>query len=72
MKKILKLEDLGCAHCAAKMEDAIKKIDGVTNAHINFITQKLTIETTDGAPEEIFKKAERICRKIEPSCRVVY
>jgi copper chaperone CopZ len=72
MKKVFKLEDLGCAHCAAKMEDAIKKLDGVIDVRINFITQKLIIETVDGVPEEIFKKAEKICRRIEPSCRIVY
>ena len=47
MKKTFKMEDLDCAHCAAKMEDAIKKLDGVANANVNFLAQKVTIEADD-------------------------
>ena len=47
MKKKYKLQDLDCAHCAAKMEEAIKKIDGVNDAAISFMTQKLTIDADD-------------------------
>ena len=49
MKKKFRIENLGCAHCAAKMESAIKKIDGVTDASINFIMQKLTIEADESS-----------------------
>ena len=44
MKKNYKLKDLDCAHCAAKMETAIKKIKGVNDATISFMTQKLTVD----------------------------
>ena len=44
MKKKYNLTDLDCANCAAKMEDAIKKIDGVNNATVSFMAQKLTID----------------------------
>ena len=44
MKKKFKLQDLDCANCAAKMEEAIKKIDGVTDASVSFMTQKLVLE----------------------------
>ena len=44
MRKTYKLTDLDCAHCAAKMEAAIQKIDGVTEASVSFLTQKLTVE----------------------------
>ena len=71
MKKVMQLEDLGCASCAAKMEDAIKKIDGVADASINFITQKLTIEADDEKIDEAVKKASKICKRIEPDCRIV-
>ena len=50
MKKNIKLIDLDCANCAAKIEDAVKKIDGVTNASVSFMAQKMTLE----APDEIF------------------
>ena len=43
MKKVFKLQDLDCANCARKMEDAIKKIDGVQDASVSFMTQKMTL-----------------------------
>ena len=66
MKKTFKLIDLDCANCAAKMETAIKKIDGVTNATVSFMTQKMTIEADDERFDEIVKKAVECCRKVEP------
>lgn len=71
MKKVYKMEDLECAHCAAKMEAAIKKLDGVTDASVNFLTQKLTIEGDDARFDAIVKEAAAICRKVEPDCRVI-
>ena len=53
MKKKFKLEDLDCANCAAKMEDAIKKIPGVNDAVVSFMTQKMTIDAEDERFEEI-------------------
>ena len=47
MKKSVKLIDLDCANCAAKIEDAVKKIDGVTNASVSFMAQKMTLEAPD-------------------------
>ncbi len=70
MKKMFQMEDLDCANCAAKMEDAIKKIDGVTSASINFMTQKLTLEADESRFDEIAKEAAKICRKVEPDCTV--
>lgn len=70
MKKTYKLIDLDCAHCAAKMEDAIKKLDGVTYAGVNFMSQKLTIEADDSRFDEIMKKAVECIKKIEPDCTV--
>ena len=43
----MKLEDLDCANCAAKMEEAIKKIPGVNDAVVSFMTQKMTIDAED-------------------------
>ncbi len=70
MKKTFQMEDLDCANCAAKMEDAIKKIDGVTSATVNFMTQKLTLEAEDSRFDEIAKEAAKVCRKVEPDCTV--
>ncbi len=71
MKKTYKLEDLDCANCAAKMEDAIKKLDGVTNANVSFIMQKLTIEAADDRFDQILKDVLKTIKKVEPDCRVI-
>ena len=47
MKKTFELEDLDCANCAAKMAEEIRKIEGVTFADVNFLTQKMTVEADD-------------------------
>ncbi len=72
MKKTYKINDLDCAHCAAKMEEKIKAIDGVTNANVNFIAQKLTIEAADEIFDAVVKKAALICKEVEPDCTVVF
>lgn len=71
MKKKFKLEDLDCAACAAKMEDAIKKIPGVHDANVNFIMQKMTVEADDAQFDEIMDKVQAACAKVEPDCRVI-
>ncbi|MDE7216257.1 MAG: cation transporter [Clostridia bacterium] len=71
MKKVFKLEDLDCANCAAKMERAIAKIDGVTFANVSFMSQKLTIEADDARFDEIMKEVVKTCRKVEPDCRII-
>lgn len=71
MKKTFKLIDLDCANCAAKMEDAIKKIDGVTNASVSFMNQKMTIEADDARFDDIVKEAVKVCKKVEPDCEIV-
>ena len=71
MKKRYLIEDLCCANCAAKMEEGIRKIDGVNSATINFLTQKLTLDAEDDRLEAILDEAERIIRKIEPDCVLV-
>jgi len=68
MKKVFKLEDLGCANCAAKMEREINKIDGVNNVTVNFITQKLTIESEQQSLDDIIKSIQKTIKKIEPDC----
>ena len=68
MKKKFKLTNLDCASCAAKMEAAIQKIDGVHSATVSFLTQKLTLEADDTRFDDIVEEAVRVCRKIEPDC----
>lgn len=72
MKKKFKMENLDCANCAAKMEEAIKKIPGVENAVMNFMMQKLTIEIADDADmDEIIKQAQACCTKVEADCKIL-
>lgn len=71
MRKIFKLEDLDCANCAAKMEDAINKIDGVEKATISFMTQKLTLVADDKRFDAIVDEAQRACARFEPDCTIV-
>ena len=73
MKKTFKLIDLDCANCAAKMEAAIKKLDGVNDASVSFLSQKMTIDAEDDwkSPEALRKEAVKVCKKVEPDCEVV-
>ena len=71
MKKKFKLENLDCANCAAKMEDAIRKLPGVNSATVSFMTQKLTLDADDARFDEILQQAVKICKKVEPDCTIV-
>lgn len=71
MRKTFKMEELDCANCAAKMENAIKSLEGVTFVSVSFLTQKLILEADDEKFDEIIKKAAKLCRKIEPDCRII-
>ena len=71
MKKRFKLVDLDCANCAAKMEDAIKKVDGVKDATVSFVMQKMTVEADDARFDDIMKEIVKVCKKVEPDCEIV-
>ena len=71
MKKRFKLVDLDCANCAAKMEDAIKKVDGVKDATVSFVMQKMTVEADDARFDDIMKEIVKVCKRVEPGCEIV-
>lgn len=71
MKKKFKLQDLDCANCAAKMEEAIKKLPGVNDATVSFMTQKLTIDADDERIDEIMEQVQAACAKVEPDCKIL-
>ena len=71
MKKKFKLEDLDCANCAAKMEAAIKKIPGVHDASVSFMTQKMMVDAEDDQFETIMQEVVKVCAKVEPDCKVL-
>lgn len=72
MRRVYKVEDLDCANCAAKMQAAMEKIDGVNRASMSFMTQKFTLDAVDERFDEIFEECLRICKKIEPDMVVLH
>lgn len=71
MKKTYTIENIDCGHCASKIEDAINKIQGITKAKLNFLTQKLTIEADDAEFDRVMDEAVSISKKIEPDCEIL-
>lgn len=68
MKKVINLEDLDCANCAAKMECAVKKVEGVANANVNFMMQRMTVEIDSENPQAVLAEIKKVCQKVEPDC----
>ena len=70
MKKRFNLSDLDCANCAARMEEAIRRIDGVNTAAVSFLTQKMTVDADDARFDEILKEVIAVAKKVEPDCEL--
>ena len=70
MKKIIKLEGLCCANCAAKIEEGVKKLDGVNSASLSFMTQRLIMEVEDGREDELVEAARAVAAMVEPEAEV--
>ena len=71
MRKVFEMEDLDCANCAAKMEEAIRKLEGVTYVSISFMAQRMTLEADDAVFDKVAKEAAKACRKVDADCRVI-
>ncbi|MBR5536169.1 MAG: cation transporter [Clostridia bacterium] len=71
MKKVYKLDEVDCAVCAQNMENSIKKIKGVENAVVSYVTQKLLIECDEADLEKITDEAQKAIKKVDPRCRIV-
>ena len=71
MKKVYKVKDLDCANCAAKVEAGIKKIPGVTDAKVNFLTQKMTIESDTEDFNALMQEVVKTCSKLEPDMEII-
>ena len=70
MKKTYGIE-VDCAACALKMEDAAKKTEGVKDASVAFMTQKMKVEFEEGADEAaVMKNVLKACKKVEPDCEI--
>ena len=70
MKKKYKLNEIDCANCAMKLEEAVKAVDGVTSAKVNYMMQKLTFEAEEGQIEQVEKAVLEVCHKLEPDMEV--
>lgn len=71
MRKVFKLDEIDCAVCAGKLEDAIKKLDGVQSAKVNFLTQKLTLEAADDDFDAVLDAVIKLAADIEPDCEIL-
>lgn len=72
MKKRFRMENLECANCAAKMQEAIGKLDGVNEVSISFMTQSMMLDCAPEKESEILAEAEKICRKFEKSVKIIF
>lgn len=72
IKKTYKMEDLDCANCARKMQDAVNKLEGVEECEINFMMQKMTVSFNEDDKDKILKKIKKCVKKVEPDCTVIF
>ena len=72
MKKTYQIE-VDCANCANLMEQTANKVDGIANATVNFMTQKMTVEFVEGIDEKkVMKAVLKACKKVEPDCEIEF
>lgn len=71
MRKTFKILGIDCANCAAKLEDALKKIDGVQDVRINFFMEKLTLQANDDDFNDVLERVESAALRFEPDCEIV-
>ena len=71
MTKIIRVKNLDCANCAAKVERALGKIDGINSASVSFLTQKITLDMDESRESDIISDVKRVCKKVEPDMELV-
>ena len=71
MKKTFKMENLDCANCARKMQEAICKLDGINSCTVSFLTQKLTLDADDARFDELARQAAKCCARVDADCKVL-
>ena len=70
MRKSFKLDEIDCANCAQKLQDAISKVEGVERASVNFLTQKLTLTAADDAFDDVLDRVVALTADLEPDCEI--
>ena len=71
MKKVFKLEGLNCAHCPAKIDEKVSKLEGVKSVVINFMTTKMTLESVDENIGDIVEKVKKLINEVEPDVNMI-
>lgn len=71
MRKSFKLDEIDCANCAAKLENKIKQLPGVTSVSVNFMLQKLTLEADDASFDDVLDSVVKLVSDIEPDCEIL-
>ena len=71
MKKVFKLDEVDCAVCAQNMENGIKKLAGVENAVVSYVTQKLLLECDEAEIDRILDEAQKVIKKVDPRCKIM-
>ena len=71
MKKKFKMQDVDCANCAAKMEEAITKIDGVNDASVSFMAQKLSIDADEEKFDAIMQQAQKAVQAVDADASII-
>ncbi|MBQ7901711.1 MAG: heavy-metal-associated domain-containing protein [Clostridia bacterium] len=72
MKKVIKIENLCCPNCAAKIETNINKLDGVESCVVSFLAQKIVVEMQDDKADDILSKIASIAKDVEPDAELTF
>ena len=71
MRKSFKLDEIDCANCALKLQDALAKLDGVDQVSVNFLTQKLTLAAADERFDDVLTRVVARAAELEPDCEII-
>ena len=71
MKKVYELEGLCCPNCAAKIEDAVAALDGVTSCRLTFLTKKMTLNIADEKFSQVSAAMEQAVHRIEMDVEII-
>lgn len=71
MRKTFRLDEIDCANCALKLQDALARVDGVRSVSVNFMTQKLTLEAEDARFDAVLDQVVKVAARVEPDCEII-
>ena len=72
MRKSFRLDEIDCANCALKLQDALARVDGVRSVSVNFMTQKLTLEAEDARFDAVLDQVVKVAARVEPDCEIIH